>query len=133
MCTKTDTKPVEIFWENYQRRIFASLGAQSGPKIGPLHTSKSICNKHVKQDWCENFLRKWPNTRMFTYFGAQNSLRNWAFEAHIVHISKSSSNEHIKQDWYESRGKFLIFEKLNFDSFGGPKIWAFGAYLLHTH
>ena len=38
------------------------------------HTSKSTCNEHVKQYQCEaseNILRKWPNTRISTYFGAQ--------------------------------------------------------------
>ena len=67
MYTKTDAKPVENFWENDLRRIFTYFGAQSGPKIGPLrpvffHISKSVCNEHVKQYWCENsenFLKKW--------------------------------------------------------------------------
>ena len=43
-----------------------------------LHTSKSTCNEHAKQYWCknsENVLRKWPKTRMSTYFGAQNDSR----------------------------------------------------------
>ena len=41
-----------------------------------LHTSKSVCNGHAKQYWCEtseNLLRKWPKTLIFTYFVAQNS------------------------------------------------------------
>ena len=70
MYTKTDTKPVEKFWENYERPEFLLI---MGPKWSKnwaseahnLHTSKSTCNEHVKQYWCEtseNFLRKWPNT-----------------------------------------------------------------------
>ena len=104
MYTKTDAKPVENFCENDQRPEFLLI---LEPKVA---TSKSICNEHVKQYWCEtneNFLRKLPNTRILAYFGAPKRLRNWAFEAHTVHISESSFNEHIKQDWCESRGKFL--------------------------
>ena len=40
-----------------------------------LHTTKSTCNEHVKQYWCqtsENFLRKWPKTGIVTYFGVEN-------------------------------------------------------------
>ena len=77
MCTKTDAKPVEIFWENYQRPDFLLIW---GPKNWAseahiLHTYKSTWNGHVKQYCCEtseNFLRKWPNTRNLSYFGAQN-------------------------------------------------------------
>ena len=75
-----------------------------------LHTFKSICNEHVKQYCCEtseNFLRKWPNTRNLTNFGAQKRPTNWDFAAHIFHISENSSNKHIKQDWCESRANFL--------------------------
>ena len=80
MYIKTDVKPVEIFWENDQRPEFLLIWEPKGPKNWAseahiLHTSKSTCNAHVKQYWCEtseNFLRKWPNTRIFTYFGAQN-------------------------------------------------------------
>ena len=56
-----------------------------GPKVsqklnlwGPyiLHTSKSTCNEHVKQYWCEtskNFFRTWPKkARILTYFGVKN-------------------------------------------------------------
>ena len=54
-----------------------------GPKVAQnwsseahiLHTSKSTWSEHVKQYCCEtseNFLRKWPNPRNFSYFGAQN-------------------------------------------------------------
>ena len=64
--------------------------------------------------------------------------RNWTFGAHIVHISESSPNGHIKQDWSESTGNFfrkysktLIMTHL--ESKSGPKIWASGAYLLHTY
>ena len=52
----------------------------------------------------KTFLRKWPKTGIFTYFGAQNGLE---IGPQIVHISESNSNEHIKQDRCESRGNFL--------------------------
>ena len=33
------------------------------------HTSKDSSNWHVNQDWCKTkYLRKWPKTRIFTYF-----------------------------------------------------------------
>ena len=54
-----------------------------GPKVAKnwaseahiLHKFESTCNEHVKQYCCEtseNFLRKRPNTRNLTNFGAQN-------------------------------------------------------------
>ena len=53
--TKTDGKPVELFWENDQRPEFLHIW---GPKWHKI--SKSTCNEHVKHYWCEtseNFLR----------------------------------------------------------------------------
>ena len=75
-----------------------------------LHTSKSSCNEHMKQYWCETngkFLRKWPKTAILTYLGAQSWPKNWASEAHILYTSKISCNEHMKQYWYETSGKFI--------------------------
>ena len=84
-----------------------------------LHTSESTYNEHVKQYWCEtgeHLLRKWPNTRILSYFGAQNG-------PEIGPILYASPNEPIQQDWCESRGIFFnkTFDYLNFDSLGGPK------------
>ena len=75
MCTQTDAKPVELFWENDQRREFWLI---RGPKNWAseahiLHTYEE--NGHGKQYCCEtseNFLRKWPNTTNLSYLGAQN-------------------------------------------------------------
>ena len=53
------------------------------------HTSKSSCNEHVKQYWCEtseNFLRKWPKSRILTYFGIQNGPKIGPFGP-ILYIS----------------------------------------------
>ena len=81
MYTKTDAQPVGNFWENDQRPEFWLIwGGAKWPKNRAseayiLHTSKSTWNEHVKQYCCEtseNFLRKWPNTRNFSYFGTQN-------------------------------------------------------------
>ena len=75
-----ETSGIFFFRKWAKTRIFTYFGAQSGPKNRAseayiLFTSESTCNEHVKQYWCEtseNFLRKWPNTRILTYFGAQN-------------------------------------------------------------
>ena len=91
--------------------IFTYFGAQSGPKIGPLmpiffHTFKSTCNEHVKQYCCEtseNILRKWPNTRDLTNFGAQNGPQIGP----LRHIAEGSSNKYINQAWCDPRANFL--------------------------
>ena len=39
------------------------------------YTTESTCNEHVKQYECEiseNFLRKWSDSRLLTYFGVHN-------------------------------------------------------------
>ena len=80
MFTKTDAQPVGNFLENDQRPEFWLIWGPKRPKIWAseahiLHTSKSTWNEHVRQYCCEtseNVLRKWPNTRNFSYFGAQN-------------------------------------------------------------
>ena len=114
--TKTDVNPVKTFWENDQRPEFSLiLGPKVIQKLGLwgadiLNTSKSTCNEHVKQYWCvtsENILRKWPNTRIFTYFGAQNDPEIEPLRPILYTSLKSSSKEHIKHDWCETRGNFL--------------------------
>ena len=115
MYTKTDAKPVENVWGNYQRPEFYFI---LGPKNWTFeahifHTFKSTCNEHVKQYWCEtseNILRKWPKSIILTYFGVQMVPK---LGLKIVHISESSFNEHIKQDLCESRGYVLTNIKKN--------------------
>ena len=80
MYTKTDAQPVGNIWENDQRPEFWLIWGPKWPQNWAseahiLHTSKSTWNEHVKQYCCETgkkLLRKWPNTRNFSYFGAQN-------------------------------------------------------------
>ena len=89
------------------------LGAQSGPKIGPL---RPIFYTHLKvlgmSMWSntvvkpvKTFEKETKHQKFFLLWGPKWP-RNWAFEAHILHISESSSNVHIKQDWCESRPNF---------------------------
>ena len=124
MWSNNDVKPVKTFWENDQDLNFDLFW---GPKWSQNwasdahnpHTTESICNEHVKQYWCEtseNFLRKWPKSRILIYFGVQNGPKIAPLRP-ILNISlKSSSNEHIKQDCCESRGNFLTkVENCNFD------------------
>ena len=94
--------------------IFYLFGCPKWPKnlaseAHILHAHKSACNEPVKQYWCETseiFLRMWPNTRILTYFGAQNDPEIGPLRP-IFYISESISNEHIQQDWCESRGNSL--------------------------
>ena len=70
--------------ENFEKitkyRYFNLFWAPKWPKNWTyeahiLHASKGTCNEHVKQNWCgtsKNFLRKWPKTRILTYFGTRN-------------------------------------------------------------
>ena len=97
-----------------------------------LHTSKSICNLHVKQYWCktnENFLRKWSKTVILAYFGAQN----WTFKAHILHTFKCSWNQHVTQYWCETRGNFLrkLPKTRILGPIFGPQNWAFEAHIVY--
>ena len=58
-----------------------------------LHTSKSTCNEHVKQYWCEindTFCENDRSPDFFNYFGVENGPK-------IVQISESRSNDYIKQ------------------------------------
>ena len=80
MYTKTDAQPVGNVLENYQRPEFwliwwPNVAKNWASEAHILHTFKSTWNGHVKQYCCEtseNFLRKWPNTRNISYFGARN-------------------------------------------------------------
>ena len=91
MYTKTDTKPVEIFLENDQRPEFLFIW---GPKKWAseahiVHTSKSTCNEDVKQYWCEaseNFLRKWPSTRIT--FGPKMAQKLGIWIPYCTHLWK---------------------------------------------
>ena len=71
----------KIFEKMFKDQNFYLFWDPKWPKIWTsevydiLHTSKSACNEHVKQYWCEtsgNFLRKWPKTWILTCFGGQN-------------------------------------------------------------
>ena len=117
-----------------------------------LHTSKSTRNEAIVTPYQWKFLRKWPNTRILTYFGAPKGPE--IGPQNIVHISESSFDEHIKQDWCESRVSDIGFitehglneghivnpeeafykyiRKLEFWVIWRPKNLAFGAYLLHN-
>ena len=88
----------------------------------------------------KTFLRKWPNTRILTYFGAQNGQEiGRAFEAHIVHISESNSNASsykARLVWIKTKLFNKIFKNLDLTHLGAqndPTIWASGAYLLDTY
>ena len=61
-------KAFYLFWGPKRLKNWAS-------EAHILHTPETTFNEHLKQHWCEtseNVLRKWPNTRISTYFGAQN-------------------------------------------------------------
>ena len=70
----------EIFEKITKDRNFDLFGGPKWPKNWAseahiIHISKSTWNEYVKQYCCEtseNILRKWPNTRKFSYFGAQS-------------------------------------------------------------
>ena len=111
----TSNKHVKQYWCETSENIFEKMTKDlhfdlfGGPKWPQHwasdahipHTAESTWNEHLKLYWCEtseNVLKKWPNSRILTYFGVRNGPKKWAFGAHIVHISESSSNEHIKQD-----------------------------------
>ena len=78
--SNTDVKSVTTFWEMTKELNFDLLWDPKWPKNWApeahiLHTTESTCNEHEKQYWCEtneNFLRKWPKSRILTYFGVQN-------------------------------------------------------------
>ena len=101
---------------------------------------KSSSYLHINQDGCETsgmgfFLRKWPKTRVFTYFGAQRGPKNWISEAQILPTFKSAFTEHVQQYWCETSENFFenITKDLNFCLFWGrpkwPKNWASDAYI----
>ena len=54
MYTKTDEKPVEMFWQMNKYHYFYSFldpkwSKNWASEVQILHTSKSTCNEHVKQ------------------------------------------------------------------------------------
>ena len=64
----TEDLNYDPFWGSNWPRNWAS-------EADIQHTSKSSNNWQVNQDWCETsgkFLRKWPKTGIFTYFGTQS-------------------------------------------------------------
>ena len=55
------------------------------------HTSKTTCNEHVKQYWCEtseNFLRKWPKTRISTSLGPTLAQKLGLWGTYCTHLWK---------------------------------------------
>ena len=92
-----ETSGIFFFWRWPNGRNFYLFGGSRWSKnlasdAHILHTYKSTCNGHVKQ---EEFWLIWGP-------------KNWAFEAHIVHITESSCNGHKKQGWCEFKGNFLM-------------------------
>ena len=81
------------------------------------------------------FFRKWPNTRYFTYFGAQSGpqigpLRP-IFSTYLKVLAMSIwSNTDVKPVKYF----WKVMKHQNFDLFWGPKWprnWTFGAHIVH--
>ena len=133
-------------WKFFEKmtkdRNFDLFGGPKWPRnwaseVHILHTYKSTWNEHVKQYCCEtseNFLRKWPNTDL-SYFGAQNGpeigpLRGTYFTRLWQQLQCAYK---ARLMWIQGKLFNKIFENLNFDSFGGPKIWASEASLLHSY
>ena len=117
MYTKTDAKLADFFFlENDQRPEFLLIwGSKVAQKWAPeahiLHTSKSTCNEHVKQYWCEtieNFLRIWPKTGILTCLGPQNRPKIGPLRPIFRTPLKSTCNVHVKQYWCETSENFLI-------------------------
>ena len=91
------------------RHSFYLFWAPSDPKSWTpeahiLHTSKSTCNEHVKQYWCEtseNCLKKMTKVWILIYLGGPKWPENWASEAHMSRTPESTCIEHVKQYWCE--------------------------------
>ena len=115
----------EIFWASDQSSEIVTYQRTSTAHI--LHTSKSIS---------EDFLRKWPNTRILTNFSAQNGLKirplRPIFHTCDLWIYKSSSNKLVDQVWIRWKCNKKIDENLYIDLFG--PIWEKrGPKTFHTH
>ena len=105
----------------------------------PWNTPKHIPNKHLKQEGCETsgkYLRKWLNTGIFTYSGAQSGPKTGPlgpiFSTHLKVLAMSMwSNtgvKPVKTFWKnDQRPEFVLL--------WGPK-WspncAFKAHIPHT-
>ena len=75
MWSGTEVKPVKTLRKWPKTWFWLILEPKMVPKVGSeahiTHTTESTCNDHVKQYWCEtseNFLRKWPKSRILTYW-----------------------------------------------------------------
>ena len=138
--TEIDAKPAKITKD----RNFDLFG---GPKWHKnraseahiLHTCKSTCNKHVKQNWCkinENFLRKWPKIGILTYLGLKMAQKLDLWSPYSPYIQKylQRACEAIPM-WNQLNFLEKMTNGRNFDLFWGPKMvkknWAFKAHTVH--
>ena len=103
-----------------------------------IYTSKSSSNWLVNKDWCGNrgkLLRKWPQTGIFAYFGAQSGTKigplRPTFSTHIKVLALSMwSNtdvKSVKTFWenYQRPDFLLILGKMV------PKLGLWGPYSTH--
>ena len=136
-------------WENFEKmtkdRNFDFLGAQSGPKIGPL---RPIFSKHLKvlgmSMWSNTVVKPvktfWESdqtSEIFLTLGPKMAQKLGLWDLYFTHLWKYLQCAYkARLMWIQTKLFNKIFENLNFDSFGGPewpKIWASGASLLHTY
>ena len=126
--------------------IMIYFGTQNDPEIGPprpiFNTPLKVAqvDMYTKIDvkpTSGNFLRKWPKTLSFTYFGGPKWPKNSASEAHILRTSKNTRNELVKQYCADVK-PVKTFEKVtkhqNLDSLWDkkwPRNWYFEVHIVH--
>ena len=125
--------------------ILTYLGAQSGPKIGPL---RSIFSTHLKvlamSMWSNTVVKPvktfWESDQtpeIFLTLGPKMAQKLDLWGPYFTHLWNWLQCAYkARLMWIQTKRFNKIFKNLNFDSFWGPKwpqIWASGAPLLHTY
>ena len=108
--TKTDAKPVENVWENYQSPEFLLIfWPKVDQKLWPL---RSMFSTHLRvlamSMWSNTDVKPvkifWENGQRLEFLPivGPKMAPNWASGAHIPHTSKITCNELVKQYWWKT-------------------------------
>ena len=137
-----------MFEKMAEDRDFDLFGGPKWPKSWAsvahiLHPYKSTWNEHMKQYCCdtsENFLKKWPNTRNLSYFGAQNGpeigpLTHWGREKMDAISQTTFSGAFSKMKMFEFRLKCRrrLFIRVQITIFQHRFRWWLGAVQATSH